>query len=1061
MKRQQEHDAAVEALNAAADRQDAAQTQAERDAAEREISSQSQRLARAKDAAFDVYTAGKLGGSESARGLRARAMMIANDYSLVSMKNRRRASLGGRRLTPEEEKEIDDLHAKMSRLERELEDANEELRKAKLEHDYPSIRDRIRKGKAGPSSLQRHLDEMEQDALAWLATAETLGAPNPRALGAPAPTVDPRRMQAYVTVGAATLGKAAGFAQWKDQMLQKLGASVEPLLKHIFDEAKKFRDKIEAGGSTGNQILSSISPNAIPSDRAIRNLALARIMEGKGESLKELLQTLHKDLSPSVPGITELQIAKAIATYGKLLLPSENQYRRKLADLINQARFLSQASDAAAGIPPLKTGNVRDKMTDKAREMQREVDRTMRDMKIVTDDPVRQLKTALDKVRTGLGNLVRDLQDRLKRLKAGEPVPSRKAQPVERDNIAKDLRAQADKLLDEIHQIEGPGEISDEQRLKIAMDAVERSIKWYDERIGSKDFSDRPKAERVTSPELEAKRKVREQLADQFKELQAIHNPGLVYEKAVRVAQIRIDRELAKVRDKIARQDFSRKPKREALADEKLLKTQAELERERRKFRIMLEKDKIANLPFHRKVLRKVLKYNRAWLISGIAVLEKLMIAANARAITTPAEDLALEPWRHVPGIGGIIKQSPRYGAGFNAKLEAKAIVRGMVNAIKNMPDRMATGKSNWEEVYGKESGDDFHDLDPHWTDFIGHIHMVLKSPAVEAEFIRSYGQRDAWAIANGIDVDTEAWKLSNGIASFEDSKRAKLMQDNVITGGVNAFLRYLENKGAPEAAELLRIMAPLMKVSTNFAIETGQYAAGLPYALGAAIPKAVLEAKKKGMPEETATNIARLIAKGSIGAAIILLLLYTKEARKMGGGYYQENERRKPGDLRAEQIRNLPQTAAHTPALEGTLQFAATIQRLLERPAKKSGAHKGEETGAGEATLQALGGIIEHLPMIEAQKQVKGDNWKQAVAGRVVPQFVNDAAKMTDRAPGKDDNPKTGMEMIAAPGSHRVTRKPRTLWESIKAAIPGMRQTVPTASTNRPAWARTIPTMA
>ncbi len=99
---QAEYDSAARATNEAYDAGDEAMT------AESRL-----RSAQALDKLQDIYDIGKKVGTETGRGLNARKMAAAEDYSLASMMTRKRASQGGEPLTPAQADEVQAQHDKI------------------------------------------------------------------------------------------------------------------------------------------------------------------------------------------------------------------------------------------------------------------------------------------------------------------------------------------------------------------------------------------------------------------------------------------------------------------------------------------------------------------------------------------------------------------------------------------------------------------------------------------------------------------------------------------------------------------------------------------------------------------------------------------------------------------------------------------------------------------------------------------------------------------------------------------------------------------------------------
>jgi hypothetical protein len=121
VRRQNEHDAAIDA------KVNATTPEANVDA---DI-----RLARAKDALYDIYDVGQRAGTETARGLNARRLLAQEDYSLARMEYEKRAANDGKPLTPDEQAKVAQQAAEIERLQKLLDkrESGAETRQATTE----------------------------------------------------------------------------------------------------------------------------------------------------------------------------------------------------------------------------------------------------------------------------------------------------------------------------------------------------------------------------------------------------------------------------------------------------------------------------------------------------------------------------------------------------------------------------------------------------------------------------------------------------------------------------------------------------------------------------------------------------------------------------------------------------------------------------------------------------------------------------------------------------------------------------------------------------------------
>lgn len=80
------------------------------------------RMSQLSDQLLDLYNVGKSAGTETGRGLAARRLLAAEDFSLAKMLTDKRAINDGKPLTPEQEAEVRDFHGKISGAQKTLDD---------------------------------------------------------------------------------------------------------------------------------------------------------------------------------------------------------------------------------------------------------------------------------------------------------------------------------------------------------------------------------------------------------------------------------------------------------------------------------------------------------------------------------------------------------------------------------------------------------------------------------------------------------------------------------------------------------------------------------------------------------------------------------------------------------------------------------------------------------------------------------------------------------------------------------------------------------------------------
>lgn len=845
-----------------------------------------------------------------------------------------------------------------------------------------------------------------------------------------APVPDDMRTDMAIVGASHILHGQDNFFNWHTAMQKEFpGLDFD---EEMFAEAQEMHQQMidahqEAPTASRTEAIKALDPADGLSPSDIRSLALSHIEDGV-DTLEELTKRLKADLEPKFPDITDREIHDAISGYGKTSFPNPDEDARMLSELAAQMRLLSQYEDVTAGKAPQKTGFQRGEQSDKVREMAKQVRELMKINGIETTDPAQQLKTALAAAKTRMRNLIADLN---KRLTTGQKLI--KAAPgVQYDDEAKAMRDEVNRLRAAVQATEGKATLTDEQRVERTLALLDGAISALEKnlKVGNLGEAWDKKPTTPETPEITERRARLAELRQQRRELRLAARLDLTPEqKALRMLKSRITKSTAEYERRKAQNDLSKKAKRETPLDAEALTLKADNIRARREYMEMVEKARLSQLSGPQKALHWLVKWNRFAKISGFTVIGKLFTAANGRFITTPTEHGIANLLSLAPGFKQIAAQSPRYYGGISS-VEAKAYVEAYKGVFKNFGKRLKTGESDWETLYGELSKNhsEFKNIDKSWMDFMGHLHMILKSPAVEAEYFRSLEYGAEWAKSQGLDLSEPAVQLRLHVWAYLDSQRAKLMNPNMLVSGINSGIRRLEdNKEHPivgrTLADIVRLFLPIMKIPTNYATEAFWYS---PFgALGSILETSYhfYKGDLDKLTPEQANSIARHWGKALIGLAAVAVGYLMPDSF---GGYYQQGEKRRPGDIKAGHMRiggwDAPLWMSHTPLLEA-FQFGATARRVAEAINHRTL----EPTGSiGKGILKGGVGLADEIPFVRLPTELaKGDVTQtigRFVKGVVVPQAVS---KLTEAA-------------------DPVKREPRTILEHVESGIPGLRKNVP-----------------
>jgi hypothetical protein len=246
--------------------------------------------------------------------------------------------------------------------------------------------------------------------------------------------------------------------------------------------------------------------------KTVFDLARAHVNEGL-RGVNEVMQAVTKDLHEFYPDVTEREVRDLFSGYGKVRYPSKEEDLKTLREYKNLARLISAIEEAESGTAPKRTGYQRDAPTQDVREKMKQLRDTMRDMGIETTSPEQQLKTSLDAAKTRMKNAIEDLEKRI----ADPTAPKRERKGIEYDEEAKTLQLKVQKLREQLEAIEGKTSMTDEQRVKLATNAVRKSIQDLNRRIAKGLVDPIQGPPRPVSPEVETLRAERDALTQNLR----------------------------------------------------------------------------------------------------------------------------------------------------------------------------------------------------------------------------------------------------------------------------------------------------------------------------------------------------------------------------------------------------------------------------------------------------------------------------------------------------------------------------------------------------------------
>ena len=223
----------------------------------------------------------------------------------------------------------------------------------------------------------------------------------------------------------------------------------------------------------------------------------------------------YKDYSDRV-------VRDAVTRYGTTSKMSKDEINVNIRKMKRVGKLISAIEDVIQKKKrPLRSGLQRDPESDEERRLRMELKELMKDLPLTDQESDQAWKSALDGIKSRLKNQISDLEERIETGKKKEPPKG-----IVYDAEANSLKKQRDELLEIVKKIEGAPKISDEQRTKYAISAVERQIIVLKTRIEDKNFDPpvKPLPPKETQ-ELREIRKERDKLRKEYNDLKLQERP--------------------------------------------------------------------------------------------------------------------------------------------------------------------------------------------------------------------------------------------------------------------------------------------------------------------------------------------------------------------------------------------------------------------------------------------------------------------------------------------------------------------------------------------------------
>lgn len=339
-------------------------------------------------------------------------------------------------------------------------------------------------------------------------------------------------------IAAAKTAKGAiKFAQWSAEMVRDFGEKVRPYLQAGWEAADKVLDEAAASVTPDKKKRAAVKTKILDAGQQQSRVAAtiaARVKEGQslddlGNYIDRLTESFVRGgirdrnaltaavkevLEPLSPGITDQKVHELISGYGKSTPLSKDPIKVVKRDLKGQLQQVTKLEKLAAGEPLKKTGLERRTASDEERRLIQQVNAAKKAAGVVTTDPATQLKSTLDSVRTRLANEIKDLTFQID---TGQRPPNKT--PIEYTHDIEVMRGLRDRLKETVRELDGPKELTEEERIRITTRGLQGSIAALEMRLAGAE----PKAKRAApnTPEIQALKAKREALRAQVNEINA------------------------------------------------------------------------------------------------------------------------------------------------------------------------------------------------------------------------------------------------------------------------------------------------------------------------------------------------------------------------------------------------------------------------------------------------------------------------------------------------------------------------------------------------------------
>lgn len=506
------------------------------------------------------HATNKTGASWSNWG-RFRMQELKKDFSFAQIEKRIRAAMGDREVKPADvqqwQKWADDIKAATDAKIKRMEEMHAEERTSAVNAAVEQAKSDWAKNQPDPrisahsaevvGRIKERLAPSLDKARAFFNASKGTGTKF--SIEEPA---KPEWFQSVAEHGAAKLAeRRLSKEEWFDALKKDIGdvkgetnASRDALWKEsnaILDREieadKKKNPSKPVKKDTSKDEIVQIMQEKIGEGEDVSDLGrfvkkLAERLVGEGIDQREpLVDALHAEMRKVVPNIDRETVQDLFSDYGQFSPATTEALKVKVAQLRGEVQQSRKIIDMLKGLPAQLTGKGRVPQSDEHRALTKQVEDLKRRGGFKVADPARQLKTALDAIKTRLRNEIADMD---------LAISTRKPMEGKKHNVTFDAETTALKVQRDAKKAEYEQQFPKDEkqaRLDAVNHALERAIADLESQLkAGKLYPDQP-GPKLTSPEIEAKRARLDALRDERNVLRGLDSAKVEAEQAKAVSE--------------------------------------------------------------------------------------------------------------------------------------------------------------------------------------------------------------------------------------------------------------------------------------------------------------------------------------------------------------------------------------------------------------------------------------------------------------------------------------------------------------------------------------------